>query len=156
MQHIPQELHHVHHRIIIVGDMHLIAFVLRPELRPSAIVVLPAEQVLHRLAESGFVALVPCLMEETCQECHLHDGRVVVDGRVILTRLADLHGLGLLVRQRLHHVDILRPAARDTLKEQQLVAYPASLIGLEEKAVARAQSIPLPSPQYWQSEQDDQ
>jgi hypothetical protein len=71
-------------------------------------------------------------MEEPGKEVHLDIGGVVVCRGIIGALLVGKHLGTLLVRERTTHVNVLRPAASDTLVEQHLVAYPASFGSLEE------------------------
>ena len=52
---VTYHLHGLHHGIIVVGDVNLVSMVVRPELRPSTILVLAAQHELNSFQESLFV-----------------------------------------------------------------------------------------------------
>ena len=51
----------INYRIIIKSNMYLISAHFRPELRPSAILILTVQKILHRQTESVTVAHIVCL-----------------------------------------------------------------------------------------------
>ena len=126
--HCPQQVHRVHHCIVVVGDVNLIVALLWPELGPAAILILSAQQIFHRLVESLLVALVLRGLIDLGQIEHLHIRGSVVGGRVVAALLVAQHLCPLLVRQRARHVDVLGPSARHALIEQHLVANAAPFV----------------------------
>ncbi len=58
VRYVTQHIHGVDHRVVIVGDMHLIAARIGPELRPAAILILPGKKILHSPAECVAIPLV--------------------------------------------------------------------------------------------------
>ena len=132
LEEVTEEGERIHHRVIIISDMHLIATIVGPELWPTSILVLSAEQVFHATTETFLITLFACLLVETCQIFHLHRGGSVVDGRIVVTLLIACYSDTFLGSEVACHIDILGPTARDTLIEQHLVANASSLVGLEE------------------------
>ena len=132
LEEVTEEGECVYHSVIIISDMHLIATIVGPELWPTSILVLSAEQVFHATTETFLITRFACLLIETCQIFHLHRGGSVVDGRIVVTLLVASYSGTFLGSEVACHVDILGPTARDTLIEQHLVANASSLVGLEE------------------------
>ena len=130
----------MNHGIVIIGDMDLVAMILGPELGPSAIVVLSAEDEEHALTEGVTVALMPRLSVQACQELHLRRRGVVVYRRVVAAALLLSDAVLPGWCQGCCHVRILRPSARVALVEQQMVAYPAGFCRAEERRVPLLQS----------------
>ena len=128
LRYVAQQPHGVDHRTVVICYLQLIPPGRGPELRPSAVGILSAEQILHTTAESLSVTLVARALVEPRQIHHLRGGGVVVDGGVVKTCLVMLHLVALLFAERLRHVDILRPSARHALVLQHLVAYAARLV----------------------------
>ena len=122
----------VHHRVIVVGDVNLVVAHLGPELRPAAVLILSAEQIVHRLAETLAIALVLGLLIQASQEDHLDGRGVIVRGRVVAALLVGQHLLTLLACQFTRHIYVLWPAAGDPLIQQELVTDPTGLGGLKE------------------------
>ena len=132
LSHSTQQVHRVHHRIVVVGDVHLIAMHLRPELGPATVFVLSAQQVLYRFQHTLLVAFHLRSLIELCQIEHLHIRSTVVGGRVVTPFLVTQHLYPFLVSQRTRHIDVLRPSASYALIEQHLVTYASGFFRLVE------------------------
>ena len=132
LEEVTEEGECIHHSIIIISDMHLIATIVGPELWPTSILVLSAEQIFHATTETFLITRFACLLVETRQIFHLHRGGSVVDGRIVVTLLVACYSCTFLGSEVACHIDILGPTARDTLIEQHLVANASSLVALEE------------------------
>ena len=139
--HLSEHIHRIHHRTIVIRDMYLIALRIRPELRPSAIFILSAEQIVNTLAESIPVALFSRRLIQTGQVGQLHVRSVIVGGGIVLPLLVLLYLCPLLVIQWLDHIDILGPSASDALVQQHLFTYAPRLLGLEKRRVGLTQHI---------------
>ena len=135
LSHVAQHLHRVVDSIVVEGDMLLISLRMRPELRPTAIVILSAQQKLHTTAERFGRRFVTRLLVEAGQKSHLLGGSSVVDGRVVGAQLVGGHLSFLLVGHRRHHVDVLWPSPRAALPQHNLLSYAPGLVGLEEVRV---------------------
>ena len=135
LSHSTQQVHRVHHRIVVVGDVHLIAMHLRPELGPATVFVLSAQQVLYRFQHTLLVAFHLRSLIELCQIEHLHIRSTVVGGRVVTPFLVAQHLYPFLVSQGTRHIDVLGPSACHTLIEQHLVAYTLGLFRLVELVI---------------------
>ena len=129
---VAQHFHGVDHGIIVEGDMNLIAMHPGPELWPSAIVVLSAQQVFHALAESLTVLLALGGLIEPSQIRHLHIGGIVVGGGVVAPAFVIEYLQPFLMSHRLCHVDVLGPSARHSLIVENLVADESGLLCFEE------------------------
>ena len=138
---IAEKLEHIDHRIVIISNVYLIMMVLGPELGPSAIVILSAEQKGHSLAERLTIAVVMSLLKQTCQKRHLHRRGLIVDSRIVKANLLPSDAVLLFTRQRPHHIDILRPSASVSLIKQQLLTYPTGFCRQEEGAVLLLQHL---------------
>ena len=129
---VAQHFHGVDHGIIVEGDMNLIATHPGPELWPSAIVVLSAQQVFHTLAESLTILLALGGLIEPSQIRHLHIGGIVVGGRVVSPAFVIEYLLPLLMSHGLCHVDVLWPSACHSLVVENLVADESGLLCFEK------------------------
>lgn len=63
--HVTKQFQRVHHRIVIVGDMNLVAMHLGPELRPAAILILSAQQIFHTTATKERLSTAICLFVDS-------------------------------------------------------------------------------------------
>ena len=81
--HVFQHQHGVFHGMVVIGDMNLIVAHYRPKLRPSAVGILPAEQIIHPFAERIFISFILRLLVESCQENHLCGRGIIVGSRVV-------------------------------------------------------------------------
>ena len=119
--------------------MPLVAVRLRPELRPAAVVVLSAEQIVHCTPEAVAEARFVRGLVEPSQIDHLQRGCPVVGRRVVAAVLLGSDCDAFVVAERSCHVDVLRPTARCALVEQHLVTDAQCIGSLEESWIGRVQ-----------------
>ena len=134
--HVTQHLQRVHHRIVVVSDMHLIPTSDRPKLRPSPILVLSTQQILHPSAKSVAVLCFASGLIKSSQEFHLHGRGTVVDSGIVTTFLLLEHLFALLVAHGRSHVDILGPATSTSLPQKHLVTDASCFLCLEELSIS--------------------
>ena len=106
--------------------------------------ILSGEQVADAPSERVAPTGVARLPVKPGKEVHLGRRGVVVDGGVVAPTAVSLHPGALFVGQAACHVDVLGPAARDTLEEQDLLADEAGGVGPEESRVGAAEQIGSP------------
>ena len=116
--------------------MHLIATSDRPKLRPTPILVLSTQQILHASAKSIAVLGFASGLIESSQEFHLHGRGTVVDGGVVTAVLLLEHLFALLVAHGRCHVDILGPSSSGTLPQKHLVTDASCFFCFEERSIS--------------------
>ena len=117
---VSQEPQHADHRVIIKGDVLVVAFSDRKVLRPAAVVVLRFQEVI-KAGQKG----VPVTRRLGCgkdarQKDQLAVGGAVIDRCINFTFLAAEFRAPAFIQRR-GHVDILRPTAGLSLIEEQIV-----------------------------------
>ena len=124
--------------------MYLVVAHLRPELWPSSVGILSAQEIFHAFAE-GFLVF-QCLgsLVESCQIEHLHVGGIVVGGGVVLAVLLAQYFLHLFMAHRFHHVDVLGPSASYSLVSKNLVIHLLCLFRFVESHIGFAEHILVP------------
>ena len=99
VDYVVEEVERARHRIVVVGDVDLIADHARPELRPAAVFVLSAEEVFYALVETLAVARVAGGVPQAGEVCHLGGRGAVVSGGIVGPGLVRHHLREFLVRQ---------------------------------------------------------
>ena len=115
LSHLSEHIHRIHHSTVVIRDMHLITLRIRPELRPSAIFILSAEQIVDTFAECISIALFTCSLIQTGKVGQLHVRSSIIGVGVILSLFVFQHLSPLPVIQRFDHIDIFWPSASDAL-----------------------------------------
>ena len=116
--HVTEQFQRVHHRIVIIGDMNLIAMHLRPELRPAAILVLSAQQIFHTFAESLPITRIFRILIKPCQEHHLNVRGIIIGSGVVRFLFVYQQLCLFIAGERTSHINILGPSASHALIEQ--------------------------------------
>ena len=124
--------------------MYLVVAHLRPELRPSSVGILSAQEIFHTFAEGFLVFRSLGSLVESCQIEHLHVGGVIVGGGVVLAVLLAQYFLHFFLAHRFHHVDVLGPSAGYSLVGKNLVAHLFSLGCFIESHVGFTEHILVP------------
>ncbi len=112
---IADNIHSVDHRIVIIRNMNLITSILRPELRPSAIFILPGQKKIHTTAKSIPVLHIASSFIKPGKICHLYCCGIIVGCGIIAAFFLIKDSCCIFFIKRPRHVDILWPSSCNTL-----------------------------------------